>query len=66
VTETHDGVRFDFRSGRERTILGVSVKEAGRDFGKVGDKVPRRVFKQLAGSTEKPPRAVADLKKPPE
>jgi hypothetical protein len=36
------------------------VEEAEREVGKVGEKVPRRVFKQLAGSTEKPPLAVAD------
>jgi hypothetical protein len=41
VTETPgDGVRFEFRSGRNRTLLGLSIEDARREVGRVGDRCP--------------------------
>lgn len=65
VTEIPNGVRFDFSSGNARTLLGVSVEEAERQIGRVGDRVPRRQYELVPGPTPEPPIAVADLKKSP-
>jgi hypothetical protein len=65
VSETANGVVFTFRSGNRRGLEGVTLEQAEREVGVVGDKVPKRQWDRVPGPTPEPPVAVADLKKPP-
>jgi hypothetical protein len=65
VRKIPNGVHFTFRSGASRRLLGVSLEEAQREVGRIGDKVPKRRFVRVTGPTPEPPVAIADLKKPP-
>jgi hypothetical protein len=64
VREIPNGVHFTFRSGASRGLLGVSLAEAQREVGCIGDKVAKRRFVRVPGPTPEPPIAIADLKKP--
>jgi hypothetical protein len=66
VTETPgDAVRFEFRSGRKRTLLGLSIDEAQHEVGRVGDKLPKRHYEPVPGPTAPPPLVIADIRKFP-
>jgi hypothetical protein len=65
VRKIPNGVHFTFRSGASRGLLGVSLEEAQREVGRIGDKVPKRRFVRVTGPAPEPPVTTADLKKPP-